>query len=97
MSDGERAPVRDIARLALAVSYVRPLAASRWLADTFGFGSPGPMPQGDDTLPGDGEGHSWIEFRLGDSSLMVFKGDHDPAADPEGHHWTFAQARPTMR
>ncbi len=138
--DHEPRTVRDIARLALAVSYARPLAASRWLADTFGFESPGPMPQGDDSLPGDDEGRAWIEFRLGDSSLMIFKGDHDAAstpahvpwvyvddveqhfrraaaagvtiikalaspwglpmytaADPEGNHWTFAQARPTMR
>lgn len=94
----------------------------------------------DDSLPEHDEGHTWIEFRLGDSSLMIFKGDHDPvptpahvpwvyvddveqhfrrtaaagatiiealaspwglpmytAADPEGNHWTFAQARPTMR
>lgn len=134
--DQEPRTVRDIARLALAVSYARPAAAFRWLADTFGFESPGPARHGDDPVPE----YTWMEFRLGDSSLMIFKSDHDPvavpthvpwvyvddveqhfrraeaagatiiealaspwglpmytAADPEGNHWTFAQARPTMR
>jgi uncharacterized glyoxalase superfamily protein PhnB len=133
--------VRDLARLALAVSYRRPATAARWLADTFGFRSPDPLPTGPDPLPETGYGHPWIEFRLGDSSLMIFKLDggaddqpptHVPwiyvddveehhrhaakagarivtdlaspwglpfyvAADLEGHRWTFAQARPTMR
>jgi uncharacterized glyoxalase superfamily protein PhnB len=134
--DHEPRTARDIARLALAISYARPAAASRWLADTFGFESPGPVRHGDDPVPE----YTWMEFRLGDSSLMIFKSDHDPAgeprhvpwvyvddveqhfrrataagatiiealaspwglpmytaADPEGNHWTFAQARPTMR
>jgi uncharacterized glyoxalase superfamily protein PhnB len=139
----DRAPreVRDLARLALAVSYRRPATAARWLADTFGFRSPDPLPTGPDPLPETGYGHPWIEFRLGDSSLMIFKldgeadeqppthvpwvyvddveGHHRHAAkagarivtdlaspwglpfyvaeDLEGHRWTFAQARPTMR
>jgi uncharacterized glyoxalase superfamily protein PhnB len=85
-------------------------------------------------------GHPWIEFRVGNSSLMIFplQGHHPSppathvpwvyvddieahyqrsqaegativhplaspwglpmylAADLEGNHWTFAQARPTM-
>jgi uncharacterized glyoxalase superfamily protein PhnB len=130
---------RDIARLGLAVSYVKPLAAARWLADNFGFESPGPLPDGDDAPAGDDGDHTWIELRVGDSSLMLFgaTSPHAPdhltvpwvyvddieahhrrsvgagaeivrpldspwglpmytAADLEGHHWTFAQARPTM-
>lgn len=133
--------VRDLARLALGVSYRKPAAAARWLAGTFGFESPDPLPEGADPLPAGGYGHPWIEFRLGDSSLMVFPIDsdqptyapthvpwvyvddvaahyeraraggativeqlHSPwglafyvAEDLEGNHWTFAQARPTMR
>ncbi|HEX4864487.1 MAG TPA: VOC family protein [Acidimicrobiales bacterium] len=132
--------VTDIARLALAVSYLKPSAAARWLAAVFGFESPDPLPQDPDPLPSGDHGHPWIEFRIGNSSLMVFpldgetpeiKDKHIPwvyvddiedhfrraeaagasivqkldapwglpmyvAADLEGNHWTFAQARPTM-
>jgi uncharacterized glyoxalase superfamily protein PhnB len=138
--DHERPVVRDLSRLALAISYTRPAAATRWLADVFGFESPGPLPEGTDPLSEDARGHPWIEFRLGDGSLMIFKretGDdpsstHVPwvyvddveahfarstaagativeplanpwglpmytAEDPEGHRWTFAQARPTQQ
>ena len=72
--------VRDLARLALAVSYARPAAAARWLAATFGFTSPDPLPAGADPLDEGSHGHPWIEFRLGDSSLMIFKLDDGPAA-----------------
>src|SRR6266567_8345092 len=34
--------VRDLARLALGISYAKPAAAARWLAATFGFTSPDP-------------------------------------------------------
>jgi uncharacterized glyoxalase superfamily protein PhnB len=131
--------VRDIARLALAVTYAKPAAAARWLAASFGFESD-ELPAGTDPLAKGEHGHPWIEFRVGDSSLMIFKRDekagegspsHIPwvyvddvdthfrgacssgatiieplaspwglplytAADPEGNHWTFVQARPTM-
>lgn len=134
--------VRDLARLGLAISYARPAAAARWLAETFGFRSPDPLPEGPDPLPHGGHGHPWIEFRIGDSSLIIYPlaqgsdADGPPthvpwvyvddvddhyrravsrgarvvaelaspwglpyyvAADLEGHRWTFAQARPTMR
>ncbi len=140
--DGAPRDVRDLARLALGVSYVRPAAAARWLARVFGFTSPDPLPEGPDPLGEGAHGHPWIEFRLGDSSLMIFKLEGEPQAggpaahvpwvyvddiaghyeraraggativtelgspwglpfyvaeDPEGHRWTFAQARPTMR
>ena len=65
--------VADIARLALGVSYAKPAAAARWLAATFGFTSPDPLPEGADPLPEHEYGHPWIEFRLGNSSLMIFK------------------------
>jgi uncharacterized glyoxalase superfamily protein PhnB len=139
--DGAPREVRDLARLALGVYYARPAAAARWLAEVFGFTSPDPLPEGPDPLADGAHGHPWIEFRLGNSSLMIFKLEAEPqphppvqvpwvyvddiaghyeraragggtivtelsspwglpfyvAEDPEGHRWTFAQARPTMR
>jgi uncharacterized glyoxalase superfamily protein PhnB len=128
-----RTPV-DTSRLGLAIYYAKPVAAARWLADAFGLGLP-------DRLPGeDSPEHSWIEFRIGNCSVMLFqvdghRGEDDPvthvpwvfvddldahlararsrgatiltdihqygyrsyeAADVEGHHWTFVQARPTQ-
>jgi uncharacterized glyoxalase superfamily protein PhnB len=79
--------VRDLARLALGVSYARPATAARWLAATFGFESPDPLPDGADPLPENEYGHPWIEFRIGNSSLMVFKltgnrPDHTPIHVP---------------
>lgn len=73
--------VRDLARLALAVYYDKPAAAARWLAATFGFESSVRIPEGPDPLPHGEHGHPWIEFRLGDSSLMVFPAG-DAAAAP---------------
>jgi uncharacterized glyoxalase superfamily protein PhnB len=131
----------DIARLALGVSYQRPEAAARWLADVFGFRPIGDLPAGSDPLPEGRYGPPWIEFEIGNSLLNVFtlrepkapgapvhvpwvyvddlsahyanataKGAtivEEPhpfpgsvvyvAEDPEGNHWRFSQARPTMR
>jgi uncharacterized glyoxalase superfamily protein PhnB len=80
--DGAPRAARDIARLALGISYAKPAAASRWLAEVFGFESPDPLPEGQDPLPETEHGHPWIEFRIGNSSLIVFKGQ--PAADGMG-------------
>ena len=77
--------VRDLARLALGVSYARPAAAARWLASAFGFTSPDPLPAGNDPLPETGHGHPWIEFRLGNSSLMIFKLDSQARDRPTVH------------
>ncbi len=83
--DGAPREVRDLARLALGVSYARPAAAARWLAGAFGFTSPEPLPEGADPLPETGHGHPWIEFRLGDSSLMIFKLEAQSQAGPRAH------------
>lgn len=69
--------VRDLARLGLGISYAKPAAAARWLRGTFGFESPDPLPEGADPLPETEHGHPWIEFRIGNSSLMIFKLDGD--------------------
>ncbi|HVM15466.1 MAG TPA: VOC family protein [Egibacteraceae bacterium] len=83
--------VRDLARLALAVHYERPAAAARWLADVFGFEAD-ELPTADG--PGtDGEhGDPWIEFRIGDSSLMLFRLEADGAAHPSVHvPWVYVE------
>jgi uncharacterized glyoxalase superfamily protein PhnB len=123
----------ETARLAVAVYYAKPLVAARWLAAAFGLSGPSPLP-GDDADPD----RTWIEFRVGTCSLLLFALDQDrpedravthvpwvfvddldahlararergaaivaeihqhgyrsyQAADLEGYHWTFAQARP---
>jgi uncharacterized glyoxalase superfamily protein PhnB len=72
---------RELARLAIGVFYAKPAAAARWLATTFGFESPDLLPTGDDPLPEGHHGHPWIEFRVGNCSVFVFKAEGDP---PEG-------------
>jgi uncharacterized glyoxalase superfamily protein PhnB len=82
--------VGDIARLGLAVSYAKPAAAARWLADVFGFESPDPLPEGPDPLPDGGHGHPWIEFRIGNGSLIISKLDGDrPAHTPVHVPWVY--------
>jgi uncharacterized glyoxalase superfamily protein PhnB len=63
----------DIARLALGLYYARPAAAARWLADVFGFEPTTPLPSEPDPLPEGRHGAPWIEFRVGNASLMIFR------------------------
>lgn len=77
--------VEDIARLGVAVHYARPAAAARWLADVFGFASPDPLPTGPDPLPAGDHGHPWIEFRIGNGSLMIFPREDGSAPGSPGH------------
>lgn len=72
--------VRDLARFALTLHYARPAAAARWLAAAFGFESPTGLPEGEDPLPQGREGHPWIEFHVGNCSLMI-EGLVGPAVD----------------
>lgn len=77
--------LRDTARLALAVYYARPGAAAHWLHEVFGFEPAG-------NLPDDGDERSdWIEFRVGNCSVMVFKlEDKQPPGGPATHvAWVF--------
>ena len=80
----------DIARLSLGIHYARPAAAARWLADVFGFEPEGELPQGPDPLPEGEYGHPWIEFRIGNALLNVFKldGEHTGAA-PTHVPWVY--------
>jgi len=63
-SGASRSP-RELARLAVAVCYPKPATAARWLADAFGLTPTNPIPDSDDA-------RGWIEFHVGNCSLMVF-------------------------
>jgi uncharacterized glyoxalase superfamily protein PhnB len=84
--EGSPKGIRDIARIGLGVYYAKPAAAARWLAETFGFTSPDPIPEGEDPLPDGHHGHPWIEFRIGNSSLMVFPKRNDEGATTTEAH-----------
>jgi uncharacterized glyoxalase superfamily protein PhnB len=77
--------VEDIARLALGLSYRRPAAAARWLAEVFQLNPADALPSGNDPLPETSHGHPWIEFRVGNSSLMVFKLEAEPDEPTRTH------------
>jgi uncharacterized glyoxalase superfamily protein PhnB len=73
-----------MARLALGVHYARPAAAAQWLHDVFGF-------EPSSNMAADDEDHTWIEFHLGNSSLMVFKrsGELSEGAPVTHTPWVF--------
>jgi uncharacterized glyoxalase superfamily protein PhnB len=71
----------DLARVGLTLHYARPAAAARWLADAFGFESPSPLPEGEDPLTDDEYGFPWIEFHVGNASVVV-----EPLAGPPVDH-----------
>ena len=82
---------RELGRLALTLHYARPAAAARWLAETFGFESPSPLPQEDDPLSDDKYGFPWIEFHVGNASLMIEPLTDAPADRAQVTHvpWVF--------
>ena len=69
-ADAPRSPA-ELARLALAVYYPKPATAARWLADAFGLTPTNPIPDSD-------SGRAWIEFHVGNCSLLVFGLDSAP-------------------
>lgn len=75
----------DIARLSLGISYARPAAAARWLAEAFGFEPAADLPDALDPLPEGHHGHPWIEFRIGNAVLIVFKLDRERSGDVRTH------------
>jgi len=76
---------RDIARLSLGIYYARPVAAARWLARVFGFESLADLPDDPDPLAESDHDHPWIEFRLGNAVLNVFRLDGDGAGAVRTH------------
>jgi uncharacterized glyoxalase superfamily protein PhnB len=83
----DRAPheLIDIARLSLGVYYARPAAAARWLETVFGFRPVDDLPKGMDPLPEGEHGPPWIEFRIGNAILNVFRLSGERRADPHVH------------
>ncbi len=75
---------QDTARLGLAVSYAKPATAARWLASVFGLETPG-------VLPDDDAGRHWIEFRVGNCSLIIARlaGDRPEGAPVTHVPWVF--------
>jgi len=78
-----RTPV-DVNRLGLAIYYAKPEEAADWLADAFGF-----VPAG--RYGGDDYDHRWIEFKIGNSSVMLFPADGELGKVPPVTHqpWVF--------
>lgn len=82
---------RELARLAVGLYYAKPAAAAHWLAEVFGLESPDPLPDGPDPLPENEHGHPWIEFRVGNCSLIVGKlAGEAPVQAPTTHEtWVY--------
>lgn len=74
----------ELARLAVAVYYPKPATAARWLAGAFGLTPTTPIPDSDDA-------RGWIEFHVGNCSLMVFGLDEGDGATGVATHvpWLF--------
>lgn len=73
----------EIERLGVAVYYARPLVAAHWLADAFGLVPTRSLPPAD---PDREPERTWIEFRVGRCSLMLFPADPEqPAAGGPTH------------
>lgn len=83
--------LHDLARFALTLYYARPAAAARWLAAAFGFESRNPLPDGKDPLPEDDHGYPWIEFHVGNCSVMLDKLAGPPVDHTQLTHvpWVF--------
>jgi uncharacterized glyoxalase superfamily protein PhnB len=73
----------DRRRLGLALYYAKPAEAADWLTDAFGFDRP-------DIFAGDGD-HGWIEFLIGNCSVMLFRLEGDRHAGRPVTHvpWVF--------
>jgi uncharacterized glyoxalase superfamily protein PhnB len=77
---------RRPARLAIAVHYAQPVTAARWLRDVFGFEPASNIAESDTD-----DEDTWIEFHIGNSSVMVFKRTGDLAEGAPATHtpWVF--------
>ncbi len=81
----------DLARVALTLHYARPAAAARWLADAFGFEAPSGLPEGEDPLSDEKYGFPWIEFHVGNASLVIDQLEGPPVDHTQVTHepWVF--------
>jgi uncharacterized glyoxalase superfamily protein PhnB len=82
--DGAPREPRQLARLAVAISYARPATAARWLASTFDLELVGSFPDDDET-------DDWTEFHVGNAAIILRKLDGDLSrAAPSSHvAWVF--------
>lgn len=82
--------LHDLARFALTLHYVRPVSAARWLATAFGFESAVALPDADDP-PSEDDAHPWIEFHVGNCSLMIDRLEGAPVDHSQLTHvpWVF--------
>lgn len=71
-------PPRTVARLAVALHYIDPGAAARWLADVFELRSR-------DRIPQEGDPKTWIEFHVGNASVILFPLEGKWSGDPVTH------------
>ena len=76
--DSEAHEPDEVGRLAIAVYYDKPVTAARWLADAFGLTSPRSLPVPEPGKDLDAE-RTWLEFRIGSSSVLVFKAENRAA------------------
>lgn len=77
---------RRMSRLAVAVYYEKPAAAARWLRDVFQLSPAADVPAAE----GDPES-TWIEFHVGDASVMLFGRGAAPRVPDAPTHapWVF--------
>ena len=61
----------------------------RWLAEVFGFEPSDALPDGPDPLPEGEYGHPWIEFRIGNAVLNVFKLEGERAGARTHVPWVY--------
>jgi uncharacterized glyoxalase superfamily protein PhnB len=74
----------ELARLAVAVYYAKPATAARWLGDAFGLTPVSPLPETDDYE------RAWIEFHVGNCSLLVFRSENSDHPHTDTHvPWLF--------
>ena len=77
-------PLR-LARLAVVVHYAEPAAAGRWLRDVFGFEPAGIVPE----VEPDDPSHTWIEFHVGNCSIVLWGREAASVADAPITHTPF--------
>ncbi len=87
--DRDRAPHRptELARVHVALYYQDPAAAARWLARVFMLTSPAAR------IPEEGEQPPWIELRVGNVPILLFRLDPPWPAERQVSHavWVFVE------
>ena len=76
---------RCLARLAMVVHYAQPAAAGRWLRDVFGFEPASLLPEDEPDDPS----HCWIEFHVGNCSVILWGREPGSGAKEPTTHTPF--------